>query len=130
MDVSFTKLKPNAKEGDYYKEASEMLFKCSVSHQSIINRIQADERSPLGYKGTPEDIASIVSYIASQESHFITGQSVSLCAMLNDISELMSCKDIGQWRDSFRLNASHLCEVKCMVWVYELIINVRNDVFS
>lgn len=32
MDVSFTKLKSGAKEGDYYKEASEILSKCSISH--------------------------------------------------------------------------------------------------
>jgi len=32
--------------------------------------------SAVGYIGKPEDIASIVSYLASEEAHFITGQSV------------------------------------------------------
>jgi len=32
----------------------------------------------VGYLGKPEDIASIVSYLASEEAHFITGQSVSV----------------------------------------------------
>ncbi|KZP24016.1 NAD-binding protein [Athelia psychrophila] len=34
-------------------------------------------QTALGYIGKPEDIASLVSYIASKEAHFITGQSVS-----------------------------------------------------
>jgi len=58
IDAAFAKMKPDAKEGDYYK--------------------LADAKSPLGYKGAPEDIASVVSYIASKEAHFITGQSISV----------------------------------------------------
>ncbi|KZP23999.1 NAD-binding protein [Athelia psychrophila] len=34
-------------------------------------------QTPLGCIGKPEDVASLVSYIASKEAHFITGQSVS-----------------------------------------------------
>ncbi|TFK66470.1 acetoin reductase family protein [Pluteus cervinus] len=33
--------------------------------------------TPLGYRGTPTEIASLVSYLASKEAHFITGQSIS-----------------------------------------------------
>ncbi|KAJ8593318.1 NAD(P)-binding protein [Rhizopogon salebrosus TDB-379] len=33
---------------------------------------------PLKHEGQPEDIASIVSYLASKEAHFITGQSISV----------------------------------------------------
>ncbi|KAG0705065.1 NAD(P)-binding protein [Suillus ampliporus] len=32
----------------------------------------------VGYVGTPDDIAGLVSYIASAESHFITGQSITI----------------------------------------------------
>ncbi|KAG0697518.1 NAD(P)-binding protein [Suillus ampliporus] len=32
----------------------------------------------VGYMGNPDDIAGLVSYIASQESHFITGQSITI----------------------------------------------------
>lgn len=28
----------------------------------------------LGYNGVPEDVASLVSYLASKEAHFITGE--------------------------------------------------------
>ncbi|KAK7453996.1 hypothetical protein VKT23_011507 [Stygiomarasmius scandens] len=35
-------------------------------------------RSALGYNGVPEDIAGLVSYLVSEEAHFITGQSVSV----------------------------------------------------
>ncbi|KAJ7489113.1 NAD(P)-binding protein [Mycena latifolia] len=36
------------------------------------------EMSPLKKLGVPEDIASLVSFLASQESQFITGQSISI----------------------------------------------------
>lgn len=29
----------------------------------------------MGYIGKPEDVASIVSYLASKEAHFITGET-------------------------------------------------------
>jgi len=32
----------------------------------------------VGYIGQPEDVASVVSYLASKEAHFITGQSISV----------------------------------------------------
>lgn len=34
----------------------------------------------LGHIGLPTDVAALVSYLASKESHFITGQSVSILA--------------------------------------------------
>ncbi|KAH7905358.1 hypothetical protein BJ138DRAFT_786445 [Hygrophoropsis aurantiaca] len=34
--------------------------------------------TPTSYMGKPEDIAGIVSYLASKEAHFITGQSFSV----------------------------------------------------
>jgi len=46
-----------AKEGDYMRNLKQ--------------------RVPLGYNGTPTEIASLVSYIASKEAHFITGQTIS-----------------------------------------------------
>jgi len=29
----------------------------------------------VGYNGKPDDVASLVSYLASKEAHFITGMS-------------------------------------------------------
>ncbi|KAJ7898125.1 NAD-binding protein [Mycena leptocephala] len=36
------------------------------------------EMSPLKQIGTPEDVASLVSFLASKEARFITGQSISI----------------------------------------------------
>lgn len=33
---------------------------------------------PLGYLGTPDDVANLVSFIVKKESHFITGQTLSV----------------------------------------------------
>ncbi|KAJ6551753.1 hypothetical protein B0H19DRAFT_1158772 [Mycena capillaripes] len=38
----------------------------------------AKKQSPMGTMGTPEDIANIVAFLASKESQFITGQSISV----------------------------------------------------
>jgi len=35
------------------------------------------ERTAVGYIGHPEDVANVVSFLASPKSHFITGQSIS-----------------------------------------------------
>ncbi|THU78398.1 NAD(P)-binding protein [Dendrothele bispora CBS 962.96] len=35
-------------------------------------------RSALGYNGSPEDIAGLVSYLVSDEAHFVTGQTISI----------------------------------------------------
>jgi len=36
------------------------------------------DATAVGYIGQPENIASAVSYIASKEAHFITGQCISV----------------------------------------------------
>ncbi|KAF8808442.1 NAD(P)-binding protein [Phlegmacium glaucopus] len=36
------------------------------------------QASPVGFNGSPEDIAGLVSYLASKESRFVTGQSISI----------------------------------------------------
>jgi len=39
---------------------------------------QLSKGAAVGYVGVPNDIAALVSFLASKESHFITGQSVSI----------------------------------------------------
>jgi len=38
----------------------------------------AKQTSPIGSNGTPEDIAGLVSYLASKESRLVTGQTISI----------------------------------------------------
>ncbi|KAF8525070.1 NAD-binding protein [Hysterangium stoloniferum] len=40
--------------------------------------MQITERTPVGKYGTPENVAALVSYIASDQADFMTGQTVSL----------------------------------------------------
>jgi NAD(P)-dependent dehydrogenase (short-subunit alcohol dehydrogenase family) len=53
--------------------------KCSTGapdvHGTILTPIQASKRSALGRKGTPDDVARVVSFIASDKAAFVTGQS-------------------------------------------------------
>jgi hypothetical protein len=41
---------------------------------------QLSQSAAVGYVGMPSDIAALVSFFASKESHLITGQSVSISA--------------------------------------------------
>jgi len=43
-----------------------------------IAELQARQISPVGRNGTPEDIAGLVSYLVSEESRMVTGQTVSI----------------------------------------------------
>ena len=36
-------------------------------------------RSPLGRTEVPEDVAPLVSFLASEDSRFITGQAINVC---------------------------------------------------
>jgi NAD(P)-dependent dehydrogenase (short-subunit alcohol dehydrogenase family) len=36
------------------------------------------KESVLGYNAVPDDMAGLVSYIASKEAHFVTGQTISI----------------------------------------------------
>ncbi len=41
---------------------------------------QLAQGAAVGYVGMPADVAAVVSFLASKESHLITGQSVSISA--------------------------------------------------
>jgi NAD(P)-dependent dehydrogenase (short-subunit alcohol dehydrogenase family) len=52
----------------------------STSATSIRMFGQLAKGAAVGYVGQPSDIAELVSFLASKESHLITGQSVSTSA--------------------------------------------------
>ncbi|KIJ16161.1 hypothetical protein PAXINDRAFT_11206 [Paxillus involutus ATCC 200175] len=54
---------------------SEALSSDQESATWIANHVAV---APIKHLGQPEDIASIVSYLASKEAHFITGQCISV----------------------------------------------------
>jgi len=43
-----------------------------------ITVLLAKQSSPIGSNGTPEDIAGLVSYLASKEARLVTGQTISI----------------------------------------------------
>ncbi|KAH7912902.1 hypothetical protein BJ138DRAFT_718086 [Hygrophoropsis aurantiaca] len=45
---------------------------------AFTNRLPTKLLPAVGYDGSVEDVASIVSYLVSKEAHFITGQSISV----------------------------------------------------
>ncbi|KAG2135263.1 hypothetical protein DEU56DRAFT_949196 [Suillus clintonianus] len=51
------------------------IFDDPVSRKWVVALL---ENVPIKHAGQPEDIASIVSYLASKEAHFITGQCISV----------------------------------------------------
>ncbi|KAF8917432.1 acetoin reductase family protein [Mucidula mucida] len=57
-----------------------MLFEAGVGLGSVAAFYEQEtKKSPLGIMGLPEDIASIVSFLASKQARFITGQTVDTC---------------------------------------------------
>jgi len=48
----------------------------SLGGWAAVEKYEA-ERTAVGYIGGPEEVASVVSFLAKPESHFITGQSIS-----------------------------------------------------
>jgi len=50
----------------------------TTTKQTVALLEMLKQMSPLNMVGTPEDIANLVSFLASKESQFITGQSISI----------------------------------------------------
>ncbi|KAJ6598198.1 NAD-binding protein [Mycena vulgaris] len=63
---------PGAIDTDMLKDVAT----AQTPYQVITDRYKS--QSPLGTIGSPTDIANIVSFLASKESQFITGQSISV----------------------------------------------------
>ncbi|KAF8444090.1 hypothetical protein L210DRAFT_3533787 [Boletus edulis BED1] len=54
---------------DKFSNMDKEMFEWTLAHVG---------RRPIKHDGQPEDIASIVSYLASKEAHFITGQCINV----------------------------------------------------
>jgi hypothetical protein len=57
-----------------------ILFQSHFRHVCSIRIFEQFKNGALGHIGLPTDVAALVSYPASKESHLITGQSVSILA--------------------------------------------------
>ncbi|RDB27112.1 Diacetyl reductase [(S)-acetoin forming] [Hypsizygus marmoreus] len=77
--------------------------------------------APVGYNGTPDDVANVVSFLASKESHFITGgASFSLAFVIphahyETISSFRT-KYCCQWRQTSTVN---VCVCMTMYYQYD-----------
>ncbi|KAF8132601.1 hypothetical protein EV363DRAFT_1329079 [Boletus edulis] len=54
---------------DKFSSIDKEMFQWTLAHVG---------RRPIKHDGQPEDVASIVSYLASKEAHFITGQCINV----------------------------------------------------
>ncbi|KAG1874902.1 hypothetical protein F4604DRAFT_1903789 [Suillus subluteus] len=68
------------------------------------------ENVPIKHIGQPEDIASIVSYLASKEAHFITGQCVGRFSLLYTAG-LILLPDFCRWGSHYELKSP--CKQLC-----------------
>jgi acetoin reductase-like protein len=57
---------------------NEATLKLTGSSDPNVYKEKSKKNTCVGYLGVPDDIAGLVSYIASPESHFITGQSITI----------------------------------------------------
>ncbi|KAF8643471.1 hypothetical protein AX16_009027 [Volvariella volvacea WC 439] len=65
---------PGGIDTQMLKNLSDGYAKTESAQSSDFYKWLAD-KTPVGYSGTPAEIASLVSYLVSKEAHFITGQS-------------------------------------------------------
>jgi len=73
MDLS-EKMISNEIEKETQDYSAQVRSLLSSSFHLRLNNVQLVGNRPVKHDGQPEDIASIVSYLASKEAHFITGE--------------------------------------------------------
>lgn len=87
-------------------QAGDAVLCQQLGVESGVPMAQIAAATPAGYMGKPEDVASLVSYLASKEAHFITGQSVSFRWrdwLMHAWSKLTRPTDISWWWSTSRL---------------------------
>lgn len=66
-------------------------------------------RTAVGYKGQPEDVANVVSFLLSEKSGYITGQTVSFVQTpFTKIQNCPSPPDISRRRVAYELKQKHI----------------------
>jgi NAD(P)-dependent dehydrogenase (short-subunit alcohol dehydrogenase family) len=58
----------------YFTGVRKFSFSSFISSLTQPQRLQLIVNRPLKQHGQPEDVASVVSYLASKDAHFITGK--------------------------------------------------------
>lgn len=58
--------------------ATDMVLEGKTSEEIQVSLDQVAAKSMLGRAGRPQDIASVISFLASQEAGFVTGQTVTV----------------------------------------------------
>jgi meso-butanediol dehydrogenase / (S,S)-butanediol dehydrogenase / diacetyl reductase len=69
---------PGVVDTDMWKYIDEVRGKLMGREQGELLKEMAT-RSPLGRVEVPDDVAPLVSFLASEESRFITGQAINVC---------------------------------------------------
>ena len=68
--LSFFLKKPDPKCLTFYRQRKKPLAGCSTKKNYIISKI------PLGMIGSPDDVANCVEFLASDDSGYITGETI------------------------------------------------------
>jgi len=69
---------PGSIETPMFRDAGIEVEKLVKGGKSGLEHTVSPSASPLGTLGKPEDVAGLVSYLASADSRFMTGQTISI----------------------------------------------------